>query len=235
MVKRLKRVAIIPARGGSKRIPQKNIIDFYGKPMIAWTIEAALKTELFDYVLVSTDSKDIADVAKQSGAQVPFFRDKAYDDVTPVSKATIAALEQLTTHCHENFDVVVQLMANCPIRNAKIISESIQHFEDNAVTFQISTFKYGWINPWWAIQIDENNNPKFLFPQAMKTRSQDLPELQCPTGAIWIAKVDDLIKAETFYGPNFKTCLIPWQYALDIDDYDDLRMAQTVYASMVKM
>jgi N-acylneuraminate cytidylyltransferase len=228
----VKRIAIIPARGGSKRIPQKNIVNFCGKPMIAWTIEAALSTGLFDYVLVSTDCNDIAKVAEQFGANVPFLRNKAYDDITPVSQATIAALHQLKDFNNIEYDVVVQLMANCPIRDSKIIEESIRYFDTNEHKFQISTFKYGWMNPWWAIKVDAEKKPTFLFSEGFNTRSQDLPELQCPTGAVWIAKVPNLIESGTFYDQDFRTCLMPWQYALDIDDYEDLHMAEAVYATM---
>jgi len=83
------RVAIIPARGGSKRIEKKNIINFCGKPMIAWTIEAAKKSEMFERVVVSTDDQEIAEVARQCGASVPFLRKQYADDISPVSLATI--------------------------------------------------------------------------------------------------------------------------------------------------
>ncbi len=89
-----RRIAIIPARGGSKRIPEKNIIDFAGKPMIAWSIEAALKSNLFDRVIVSTDDIKIADIAKQWGAEVPFLRKECADDYSTVSEATTSALTQ---------------------------------------------------------------------------------------------------------------------------------------------
>ena len=231
----VKRVAIIPARGGSKRIPKKNIIDFCGKPMIAWTIEAALATRLFDHVLVSTDCENIARVAKRYGAKVPFLRAEANDDITPVSQATIVALSQLSEFTKESFDVVVQLMPNCPIRDAETITKSIKNFDANPNNFQISTFKYGWMNPWWAMRVDDaTGRPEFIFPHGIKSRSQDLPELQCPTGAIWIAKVDKLIEVGSFYGLDLRTYLIPWQQALDIDDYEDLDMAKVVQTLMSK-
>ena len=85
----MKKIAVIPARGGSKRIPKKNIIDFMGKPMMLWTIEAAQKSGLFDRIIVSTDDAEFAAVAKSYGCEVPFLRDTSADDITPVSVATM--------------------------------------------------------------------------------------------------------------------------------------------------
>ena len=224
----MKRIAVIPARGGSKRIPGKNIIEFCGKPMIAWTIEAALESGCFSQVLVSTDDPEIARVARTWGADVPFLRSIHSDDHTPVSAATKAALEQATVHWQENYHTVVQLMANCPLRNAEDIRQAISAFEEKQRTFQISCFRYGWMNPWWAVTLDETGSPEQLFPEAAKQRSQDLPPLYCPTGAIWIARTKDFLEAGTFYGHGHQFESVAWQSAVDIDDYDDLAFASAV-------
>ncbi|NDA72499.1 MAG: hypothetical protein EBX69_03485, partial [Betaproteobacteria bacterium] len=92
------RIAIIPARGGSKRLPRKNIMAFNGKPMITWTIEAALKSEMFSKVLVSTDDDEIRQVSIEAGAEVPFLRQVAFDDHATSSEATLAALYQAEQH-----------------------------------------------------------------------------------------------------------------------------------------
>lgn len=223
-----RRIAIIPARGGSKRIPQKNIIDFCGKPMIAWTILAAKESGLFDRVLVSTDDPIIAEVAKEWGAEVPFLRTNSADDHTPVSEATMLALKQSMAHWSESYSSVTQLMANCPLRTADDIERAVTRFEMLNRSFQISCFKYGWMNPWWAVKLDSEGHPDRLFPEAATQRSQDLPELFCPTGAIWIAQANSLLTAKTFYGPAHIFEPISWESAIDIDDYDDLRFAQVV-------
>ncbi|WP_412852674.1 cytidylyltransferase domain-containing protein [Ectothiorhodospira shaposhnikovii] len=226
MVKR--RIAIIPARGGSKRIPHKNIIDFCGKPMIAWTIQAAKQTELFDRIIVSTDDPKIAEVSIAWGAEVPFLRSKYADDFTAVSEATSSALQQARSYWDESYSSVTQLMANCPLRTADDINHAISRFETLNRAFQISCFKYGWMNPWWSVKLDVAGHPERLFPEAASQRSQDLPELFCPTGAIWVANADDLMKSKTFYGPNHVFEPISWESAIDIDDYDDLRLAEAL-------
>lgn len=226
-----KRIAIIPARGGSKRIPHKNIIDFCGKPMIAWTIQAAIQSGIFDRVLVSTDDQTVADTAIEWGAEAPFLREKFADDYSPVSIATADALKQAMSYWNEEYQSVTQLMANCPLRSENDIREAMIEFEKHKRRFQISCFKYGWMNPWWAVKLNSEQQPDRLFPEAATQRSQDLPELYCPTGAIWIAKTTDFLNTESFYGEDHSFSPLKWQSAVDIDDYDDLKFAETVYQS----
>jgi CMP-N-acetylneuraminic acid synthetase len=221
-------IAIIPARGGSKRIPRKNIIAFRGRPMIGWTIEAALQSGVFDRVLVSTDDADIAEAARAEGAEVPFLRDAHADDQSPVSDAVITALHQAQRHYATRFDVVAQLMPNCPLRGARDIRAAWAHFRQGGHRFQISAFEFGWMNPWWAARIGPDGQPDWMFPQARLARSQDLDRLFCPTGAIWIADAAALIEARSFYGPGHVLCPMPWQAAVDIDDMQDLHMAEAL-------
>jgi len=220
-------IAIIPARGGSKRIPHKNIIDFCGKPMIAWTIEAALDALNAD-VFVSTDDNEIIEVSEKYGAKA-IRRLSCNDDYSTVSQATIATLKQLRDQ-GQQYDYVLQLMANCPLRDSRDIKLSFTNYISGGYDFQLSCFKYGWMNPWWAVKLKDKYKPESLSPEALKTRSQDLPELFCPTGAIWIARVSELLKTDTFYGPDHTMFPIPWQHAVDIDDMDDLKMAEALKA-----
>lgn len=222
-------IAIIPARGGSKRIPNKNIIDFQGKPMIAWTIEAARMSGCFDRILVSTDDQAIAKVSVEYGAEVPFLRGSHADDHSPVSEATATALQQAIDYWREDYSWAVQLMANCPLRSATDIKQAVERCSSRGREFQISCFKYGWMNPWWAATLDSDGQPKKLFPEAAKKRSQDLPDLYCPTGAIWIAKADKLLEQKTYYGQGHVFEPISWVSAVDIDDYDDLMFANSVF------
>ncbi len=223
-----KTIAIICARGGSKRIPNKNIIDFYGKPLISWTIESAIKTNLFDKIIVSTDSPEIAEISIIAGAEIPFLRDNYFDDLSPVSTVICDTLEKLKIRYNQEYENVVHLMPNCPIRNAIDITNSYNNFLDKNYNFQLSCFEFGWMNPWWSFKLnDEKTIP--LFPDALKKRSQDLETLFCPTGAIWIAKIKNLLNEKTFYGNDFKLYPIPWKSAVDIDNYEDLEMAKAIY------
>jgi len=224
-------IAIIPARAGSKRIPNKNVHELGGRPMIAWTIEAAIKSSLFTDILVSTDGDGIAQLSKSLGARVPFLRrGNDADDYSPVWVATTNALIQMENYTVQKYDIVVQLMPNCPCRSASDIVRAYNHFLSLDTNFQISVFKFGWMNPWWAMRLnDKTMRPDPIFPEALKKRSQDLDDLYCPSGAIWIAKADALKREKTFYGENYSVFPIDWQSALDIDEKDDLEMAEAVF------
>lgn len=222
-------IAVIPARGGSKRIPRKNIVDFFGKPMIGWTIEAAAECGLFDAVLVSTDDAEIAETAKRLGAQVPFLREAHYDDTASISLATISALDQMERFIGHGYETVVQLMPNCPLRGAGDIRNAVEHFRAHDAPLQLSCVRFRWMNPWWAATLDAAGRPRRLFPEAFARRSQDLEPLYCPTGAIWIAKAAALRAAKTFYGEGHVFWPMDWKAGIDIDDAQDLEMAKAAF------
>jgi N-acylneuraminate cytidylyltransferase len=222
------RLAVIPARGGSKRIPRKNLAPLAGKPLLAYTVEAALESDLFDRVVVSTDSAEIAEAARGFGAEVPFTRDPSLsDDVVPVSAATLDALERVDPD-GSAVTRVCQLMANCPLRTAEDIRASAAQFERLTAGSQISVVRYGWQNPWWAMRRSEQFVLEPLFADAVTARSQDLPELFCPTGAVWWANADALRREGTFHMAGRAGWEIPWQRGLDIDTEDDLEMARVL-------
>lgn len=222
----MKHIAIILARGGSKRLPRKNILDFHGLPMLAWSVEAALQSGQFDRILVSTDDQEIAEIGRLFGAEVPFLRDSAADDIASSSEATLVALRQAERHWGEQYDVVSQLMANCPLRDAEDISTTVQNFITREAVSQISCFRFGWMNPWWAAKLEEHGVPDYLFPEARISRSQELPPLYCPSGAIWVARASVLKAEKTFYVPKHILYPLNWISAMDIDDAEDLEMAK---------
>lgn len=219
------RLAVIPARGGSKRVPRKNVRDMLGRPLIAYTIEAALKSDLFERIVVSTDSPEIAAVAQSAGAEVPFLRDaNLADDVTPVSAVTVDILQRLDPDA-SRYAQVCQLMPNCPLRDARDIADSHRQFQATAAASQISVVRYGWQNPWWAMQRGDNYQLEPLFPDALRARSQDLPELYCPTGAVWWAQAEVLRREGGYHIAGRTGWEISWQHGMDIDTEEDWAMA----------
>jgi pseudaminic acid cytidylyltransferase len=222
-------IAIIPARGGSKRIPRKNVRPFEGKPIIGYTIAAAHESGLFKRIVVSTDSGEIAEIARQYGAEVPFLRDASLsDDLTPVSVAIADALWKLDP-AGDEFGIVAQLMPNCPLRTSNDVMESYRQFEETAAESQISVVRYGWQNPWWAMQKNERHELEPLFKEQMSVRSQDLPGLFCPTGAIWWARTEVLRRTKTFHIERRTGWEIPWERGIDIDTLDDWKMAEMLF------
>jgi CMP-N-acetylneuraminic acid synthetase len=223
-------IGIILARGGSKRLPGKNLLDLGGKPMLQWTIDAALSSGCFHRVLLSTDDEKIADIGRQCGAEVPFLRNSAADDHAPSSAATLVALSQAETFWEEKYDSVAQMMANCPFRTAADIRAGMRQFLDRGAPSQLSVFRFGWMNPWWAARMRDDAEPEYLFPEARSSRSQDLPALYCPSGALWIASAQSLVESGTFYCPGHVLFPIDWVSAIDIDDEADLQMARVCLA-----
>ena len=226
MFKGKKILGIIPARGGSKRIKNKNIVNFKGEPMIVKTLKIAKNCKYIDQVVVSSDSKKILNICKSYGVDTPFLRDSAFDDKSSVQKATLVAIKQSENY-YSKFDIVIQLMPNCPVRKIETLNSSIRNFFKTKKRSQISFFEYGFANPWWAHKIKGKN----IVPLSRKkifTRSQDLDKLYCPTGSIWISYIDTLKKYKTFYSPSYGYFMINFDEAIDIDNYEDLNLAKKI-------
>lgn len=222
---------MIPARGGSKRVPRKNVRPLGGRPLLAYVIDAAAESALFARIVVSTDEPAIAAVARAHGAEVPFLRERALaDDVTPVSAATLDALERLDPLA-ERYASVCQLMANCPFTTAADLLDSVAQFEATGADAQVSVVRYGWQNPWWALRRDERLVLEPLFADRLAERSQDLPELYCPTGAVWWARAAVLRRERTFHVAGRTGWELPWQRGLDIDSEDDWALAEALLAA----
>ena len=179
-----KNLAIILARKGSKRIPKKNIVEFHKKPLIAWTIKAAKESNLFDNIIVSTDSDEIKRISIDLGAEVPFLRKKHFDDFSPSSLATLDTLNLCEKELGFDYKNVFQLMPNCPLRTSKDIISSYNFFSKKEAVSQISCADFGWQNPWWAIKLNEENSGTPVFPKMFSQRSQDQEKLYGLSGAI---------------------------------------------------
>jgi CMP-N-acetylneuraminic acid synthetase len=221
-------LAVIPARGASKRLPGKNIKNLLGKPAIAYTIEAAIESGLFARIVVSTDSEHIAEIALQYGAEAPFLRARELaDDHTPVSLVTLDVLEHLDPG-GLTYSCVAQLMANCPLRTSDDVRASYQQFIETDSESQISVTRFGWQNPWWSVQRADNFTLEPLFETNITARSQDLPSLFCPTGAIWWAQTRALRREGTFHFFGRTGWEIPWMRGIDIDSQDDWQMAEVL-------
>jgi pseudaminic acid cytidylyltransferase len=184
-------------------------------------------------VIVSTDSESIAELAVRHGAEVPFLRSAVLaDDHSPVSAATVDALERLDP-AGTRFGAVAQLMPNAPLRDAADVCASFQQFVDTHARAQLSVARYGWQPAWWAMRRTEAFHLVPLFPDDVVKRSQDLPPLFCPTGAIWWARADVLREARTYHVENRTGWEIESDHAVDIDTEDDWRLAEALMSRRV--
>lgn len=222
-------IAIIPARSGSARIPRKNLVSFLGRPLIEWTIDAAKESRCFDRVLVSTDSPEVAEVARAAGADAPFLRLENSDDVSSSTQATVSALNQARDHWGQEFDTVTQLLPTCPLRTPEQIKQMHAVFDDDPRKASlISASKFLFQPVWWAAEVGDAGVHRYLFPASLNKRSQDLRATLAPNGAVWISSVGDLMSTGSFYSPTHKLFEIPWFEGLDIDTPEQLFLVETL-------
>ena len=221
-------IAIIPARKGSKRIKNKNIILFKDKPMIFWTINAAKKSRIFEHIYVDTDCKKIEKISKKYGAEVPFLRKKQFakDDVS-VNTSTYQFLLNLKKNEIKKIDNIFQLMPNCPFRDGADIKNFFKIYKKHKSKFLVSHVNFFFSNPWWAA-IKKKKKVLPIFKSSYKKRSQDLPELIAPTGAIWIANYKSFLKERTFYGKNYQQAILSWKKGMDIDTKQELEICKSL-------
>lgn len=227
----MKIVAIIPARGGSKRVPNKNIKKLLSKPLIAYTIESALKSKKVDRVIVSTDDKEISEISKKYGAEVPFIRplylatDTAH--TPPVIKHAVEFLEKNEGY---KVDVLVTLQATSPLRTAKQIDEAIDKFLKENVDSLVS-IKEADFPPFWLFKIEKNKLVPFIQKKGINyflKESQELPKVYQPNGAIYITKKSLLLKKCELMGGKISGYLMDHKSSLDVDNLLDLKFIELV-------
>ncbi len=189
-------LAIIPARGGSKGIPRKNIKELCGKPLINYTVEAGNNSKYIDYLMVSTDDEEIANVAKNSGAEIPFFRpDELASDTSKTIDAVIDAIAGLEKK-GKYFDVLVLLQPTGPLRDARDIDNAIDIFFDNGKKSLVSVSEAD-DNP-ILMRTIENNKLRRLYNVSSTVRRQDMPKYYKVNGCIYINKIVTLSDNTSF-------------------------------------
>ncbi len=230
----MQNLAIIPARGGSKRIPKKNIKEFLGKPIIAYSIEAALKSNLFDEVMVSTDDQEIAEIAIKYGAKVPFIRSIENSD----DNATIADVINAVIIFYENQNlypsIVCCLFATAPFITETIIKEGYNKIFNQGYSsaFTIQKFDYPIFR---ALKKTKKGNLEMIWKEHLNTRSQDLPDAYHDAGQCYFAKVEPFRNEGTFFTKNSIGIEIANSKAVDIDTEEDWKFAEQLYKIQYKL
>ena len=226
------RVAIIPARGGSKRIPRKNIKLFHGKPIIAYSIETALASGCFDKVIVSTDDQEIAQIARQYGAEVPFMRPANISDDYATTMDVIAhALEWCETH-HWSVDLICCIYSTAPFITAEDIKAGYQLLLTEKVEFVFSATSFPFPIQ-RAIKLDEDKRVSMFAPEYELLRSQDLPDAYHDAGQFYWGKTRAFIDKLSMFSPHSKAVLIPRSRVQDIDTEEDWDNAEALYSVLV--
>ena len=220
-------VCIIPARGGSKRIPKKNIKDFFGKPLIVYSIEVALKSGLFDKVVVSTDDEKIASIARKHGAEVPFLRpDKLSDDFTGTGAVVSHALKFLEEN-GENYNYVCTIYPTAPLLQKKYLIKGYEELKNSDAhsTFSTTSMPFPIQR---TFKLTKDGRCQMFTPEHFTSRSQDLEDAYQDAGQFYWTnlntKSDDII-----FGKDSIPIILPRELVQDIDTLEDWKRAEIMY------
>ncbi len=222
------RLCIIPARGGSKRIPRKNIKLFNGKAIIAYSIEAAIQSTCFDKVIVSTDDMEIAEFAKKFGAEVPFLRPpELSNDYT----GTLAVIKHAIEWFEENnqtFDAVCCIYATAPFLSAKSLRQAyaLMLESESDYCFSVTRFPFPIQR---AVKKTENNRLQMFFPEHLNTRSQDLTEAYHDAGQFYWGKPEAFKQQKPLFSESATPYILPGHLVQDIDTPEDWVRAELMY------
>lgn len=225
-------LAIIPARGGSKRLPRKAILPLGGKPLIVWTIEAALACSFIDTVCVSTDSEEIRNIALDYGAEAPFLRpaELGSDTATSVDVAE-HALRFYEEKCNKRFDTLILLQPTSPLRGSEDIRAAMRLYAEKKARNVVSVCETEHSPLWCNTLPPDASLVGFIRPELKKVRSQDLPIFYRINGAIYIVDTEEFRdKREFFLESRSYAYIMPKQRSIDIDEELDLAFAETLMA-----
>jgi pseudaminic acid cytidylyltransferase len=226
----MKSVCVIPARGGSKRIPHKNVKDFFGRPMISYSISAALESKVFDRVIVSTDDDQIRRVAIECGAEVPFVRPPDIsDDFTPLAGVLTHSLKWLESN-GSSYDAVCCVLATAPFVSVGDLQEGrrLLSASSNSAVIPVTSFPFPIFR---ALKIAPSGVLEMVWPEHELTRSNDLPETFHDAGQFYWLRVDSFLNSNRIYARDALPLLIPRWRVQDIDTLEDWSRAEKIYAS----
>lgn len=225
------KLAVIPARGGSKRIPRKNLKPFSGKPIIAWSIEAALESDCFDHVVVSTDDDEIADVAGRHGAEVPFVRPAALsDDAT----GTVPVMRHAVEWFNERGQAPVQVCcvyATAPFLRAIDIRRGLDVLTNAGCDYAFSVASYPFPIQ-RAIRINAQGRVEMFSPEHFNTRSQDLEEAYHDAGQFYWGRATAWQIGKDIFGPHAAAVRLPRYRVQDIDTAEDWVTAEYLFRAI---
>lgn len=225
------RLAVIPARGGSKRIPRKNIRDFCGKPMLAWSIEAALESTCFDQVIVSTDDPEIAELSRHWGASTPFLRPQHLaDDHTGTTPVVRHAIEEIrAAGCMT--EAVCCIYATAPFVTVDDLKRGLAALEQNTARFAFSVTSFPFPIQ-RAIRINAEGRVAMFQPEQFLVRSQDLEEAYHDAGQFYWGQSEAWLNNEVIFSSGSVPVIIPRSRVQDIDTLEDWERAEWMFGAM---
>ena len=225
------KIAIIPARGGSKRIKRKNVKSFGKRPMIAWAIDVAKKSQCFDRVIVSTDDEEISKVSLNSGAEVPFLRPKKLSGDHSTTLDVIKHAVDWYTASGVKLSYVCCLYPTTPFLTAADLQEGLKLLIQNKATFSFAAARYS--HPIQrAMKMDPSNLCKLVDEKSASMRSQDLEQMYYDVGQFYWARCSDWSSENQILGNNSCAVIIPQYRAIDFDTEEDWERAEWLFRSI---
>jgi pseudaminic acid cytidylyltransferase len=225
------KLAVLPARGASQRIPRKNIRPFCGKPIIAWSIETALNSACFDRVIVSTDDAEIADVARSCGAEVPFVRPAALADHHTATMPVVRHAIEVLSAQGEAPTLVCCLYATAPFVTSVDLREGLRLVQQPGYEFAFPVVRYA--HPIErSLRLDAEGHVHMLDPQRFATRSQDLPATYHDAGQFYWGRSEAWLSAERIFSPTAAALILPAHRVQDIDTFEDWQRAELMFRAM---
>ena len=217
------RVAIIPARGGSKRLPKKNLLPFLGRPIIVHTIEAALATRAFERVVVSTEDAQIAAISKDAGADIHVRDASLASDAARITDVCLAVLEgeEQAGRFHELFAC---LYATAPLRRAEDILAVLACVDSRETDFAMAVSTYP-VAPHQALRFEADGTLAAMWPDLIERRAGEVGQLVVDNGSTYAARIAAFREHRTFYGPRLRGHLMPRMRSVDIDEQADYELA----------
>lgn len=227
MYKDKKIIAVIPARSGSKGLKDKNIKDLCGKPLIAYTIDAAKNSDIFDKIIVSTDSQKYADISKQFGAEVPFLRSEENSNDKAGSWDVV---KEVLSKLDEKYDIVILLQPTSPLRTSQHIKDAIKLFFEKDADTVCSVCETP--HPmFWCNTLNDNLSMKDFIKKEFRKRRQELPKSYTLNGAIYICKTKYINNLD-FYSDKSYAYIMGKKYSIDIDDELDFNLVELIIEKM---
>ena len=221
-------LAIIPARGGSKGVPRKNIKNLCGKPLIIWTIGEGLKSKYIDRIIVSTEDEEIAEMSKKHGAEVPFMRPKELsEDDTPGAEPLLHCINWLKNNEDYYPDYICTLQCTSPFRKSKHIDEALEQLLKQGGDSIVGVCESE-ISPYWMKRILNGKIVDFIDNSKVYNRRQDLPVIYRLNGALYIGKTDILLKNRNWYTDNTLPYVMSNEDSIDIDTILDFKFAELI-------
>ena len=217
-------VCIIPARGGSKRLRKKNIIDFNGKPIISYTINAALQTKIFDKIVVSTEDNEIANISKKIGAEVYYRSEELASDKAKVVDVCIDFLKSEIIK-RKKYKILCCLYPTAPLRNSIDIIKTVKLVNEQKCNYAMAVTKFHY-PVHQALRIDKNSKMQPMWPSLILKRENELPELCVDNGSTYAVNIGKFLNSCSFYAEPLKGYFMPQERSVDIDTKDDLDLAK---------